>query len=224
MTQVVALVPARDESAAIVDTVTALRSVVDEVIVVDDGSRDATAVLARNAGARVVAGGGGRGKGGALERGLDAIGDADVVLLADGDLGTSAATLAGLVAPIVRGDADLCIGVPTARITGGLGVVRRFAAFAIRAAGGPALAAPLSGQRAVAIEVLPALRPLAPRFGVETAMTMDAARAGLRILEIPIAFTHRATGRDPSGFLHRARQGYDIAVAALPRLVRRRRR
>ena len=224
MTRVVALVPARDEAMTIVDTVSALRSIVDEVIVVDDGSRDATAVLARNAGARVVAGGGGRGKGGALERGLDALGDADVVLLADGDLGGSAATLVALLVPIVRGDADLSIAVPTARVTGGLGAVRRLAALAIRAAGGPALAAPLSGQRAVATEVLPALRPLAPRFGVETAMTMDAARAGLRIRELPIAFTHRRTGRDPSGFLHRGRQGLDIILAVLPRLLRRGRR
>ncbi|MFM8944147.1 MAG: glycosyltransferase family 2 protein, partial [Actinomycetota bacterium] len=91
-----------------------------------------------------------------------------------------------------------------------------------RGPGGPAMAAPLSGQRAIAVSALRHLRPFAGGFGVETAMGMDAARANLRVVEIPVAFSHRATGRDVRGFLHRGRQGLDIARAALPRLLRRR--
>ena len=81
MTRVIALVPARDESASIAETVTALRSMTDGVIVVDDGSTDATAVLARNAGASVVEMPRAVGKGAALDRGLatiDGVGHRDL--------------------------------------------------------------------------------------------------------------------------------------------------
>ena len=59
-----------------------------------------------------------------------------------------------------------------------------------------------------------AVRPLAGGFGVETAMTIDAVRAGVRVVEIPIeGLEHRPTYRTPRGFLHRGRQGWDIARA-----------
>jgi hypothetical protein len=65
------------------------------------------------------------------------------------------------------------------------------------------------------------VRPLAHGFGVETAMTIDAVRAGLRVLEVPIeGLDHRPTYRDLRGFLHRGRQGWDIARAVLPRMLR----
>ncbi|MFL5768141.1 MAG: hypothetical protein ACJ758_09915 [Actinomycetota bacterium] len=54
-------------------------------------------------------------------------------------------------------------------------------------------------------------------------MTIDASRAGLRIVEIPVDLRHRPTGRDVHGFLHRGRQGLDISLAVLPRILRRRR-
>ena len=44
-------------------------------------------------------------------------------------------------------------------------------------------------------DVLVAVPPFAPRFGMEIAMTIDAARAGFRIVEIDLALAHRATGR-----------------------------
>ena len=221
MTRIIALVPARDESASIAETVTALRSMTDGVIVVDDGSTDATAVLARNAGASVVEMPRAVGKGAALDRGLATIDRVDAVLLADGDLGSSASGLGPVVEVVLRGEADLAIAAPTGAITGGLGVVRRLAQVAIRAVGGPHLDAPLSGQRVIAGTALARLRPFAAGFGVETAMSMDAARSGLRIVEVPVAFTHRSTGRDLRGFIHRGRQGLHILRAIVPRLLRR---
>jgi hypothetical protein len=68
---------------------------------------------------------------------------------------------------------------------------------------------------------LAAVRPLAGGFGMETAMTIDAVRAGCRVVEIPVAgLTHRATGRGLRGFLHRGRQGLQIALASMARAVR----
>jgi hypothetical protein len=73
------------------------------------------------------------------------------------------------------------------------------------------MAEPLSGQRAVRWEALPALLPFAPGFGVEVAMTIDALRAGLRVVEIEVDLRHNPTGRDLAGLLHRARQARAIS-------------
>src|SRR5207249_1266766 len=78
---------------------------------------------------------------------------------------------------------------------------------------------PLSGQRAVTRMALQACRPLAGGFGLETAMTVDALRLGLRVREVPVEMAHRPTGRSLSGFLHRFGQGADIFRAMVPRAL-----
>jgi hypothetical protein len=98
--------------------------------------------------------------------------------------------------------------------------VKAMAARLIRLVTGFEARAPLSGQRALTADALEASRPLARGFGLETAMTMDLARLGFRIGEIPVEMSHRATGRGLEGFVHRARQGLEILAAALPRLAR----
>ena len=62
-------------------------------------------------------------------------------------------------------------------------------------------------------DVVRSLIPFAAGYGMETAMTIDAVRAGYTIREIELDLEHRATGRTPGGFLHRARQLRDIARA-----------
>jgi glycosyltransferase involved in cell wall biosynthesis len=218
---VVALVAARDEEERIGATVRALRSVVGvgDVIVADDGSRDRTAGEALAAGARVVRSAGGSGKGGALAAAFALASGASVVLLADGDLGSSAAALEGVLSPVAVGRADLAVGVPHRAVSGGFGLVRRSSSALIRRISGLRTAAPLSGQRAVTAECLRACRPFADGFGVDAAMVADAARLGFRVVEVPVEFTHRSTGRDLAGFAHRARQGRDIMRALAPRAV-----
>ena len=66
-----------------------------------------------------------------------------------------------------------------------------------------------------------AVGELAPGWGCEVGLAVDALRAGFRVVEVPVAMSHRATGRRPGGFLHRLRQGLDIGRALLPRLVQR---
>ena len=219
--RVVALVAARNETGRIGPGVSALLPLVDEVVVVDDGSTDATASEASAAGATVLRSRDRNGKGGALEGALRRLEPADVWLLADGDLGATAAGLVRLVEVVSSGGADLAIAVlPSAR-AGGFGLVKRTAAHLIRGQSGFRASEPLSGQRALTGHALEAVRPLASGFGVETAMTIDAVRAGLRVVEIPIeGLEHRATYRTPRGFLHRGRQGWDIAKAVLPRILR----
>lgn len=223
MKRVVALVAARDEADRIGETVTALRALepVAEVVVVDDGSRDETAPRSLAAGATVLRLDRARGKGRALEGALTRLRDraADVWLLADGDLATTAASLDAVLDPVLAGDADLAIATFPPGQGGGFGLVKRAARHAIRLGSGLDVREPLSGQRALTAQALEAVRPLARGFGVETAMTIDAVRAGLRVLEVPAELGHRPTYRDVRGFAHRGRQGWDILRAALPRML-----
>ncbi len=183
--RVVALVAARDEAARIAACVSALRKLVGEVVVVDDGSRDDTASVARRAGASVIRTGRRRGKGSALEGAIERLGPADIWLFADGDLGATADRLGVVLAPVTSGDVDLAIAVfPPAR-AGGFGLVKRVTAGAIRALTSRPTVEPLSGQRAISGEALDAVRPLARGFGMEAAMTIDAIRAGLRVRRDP---------------------------------------
>jgi glycosyltransferase involved in cell wall biosynthesis len=225
--RVVALVPAHDEGDRVGATVRSLATMrgVSEVIVVDDGSLDATAAVALAAGATVLRIPNRIGKGGALEGALRRLPPADVWLLADADLGDSAGCLAPVLAAVAEDRVDLAIALLPPQAGGGLGSVRRFAARAIALLSGFEALQPLSGQRAVRGGALARCRPLAGGFGVETAMTIDAVRAGLRVREVPApGLAHRPTGRDIAGFGHRGRQGLDILRAVGVRAVRRRRR
>jgi hypothetical protein len=219
--RVVALVPARDEADRVAATVKALRTVtaVDEIVVVDDGSSDRSASEALAAGATVLRLQRPAGKGRALEGALRRLPTPDVWLLADADLATSAGALGAVLEPVLSGEADLAIATFPPGHGGGFGIVKRFAAGAIRLLCGFEAAEPLSGQRAVSAAALEACRPIAPGFGVETAMTIDAVRAGLRVVEVPAPLAHRPTGRNFRGFAHRGRQGLDIALAILPRAL-----
>jgi hypothetical protein len=221
--RVVALVAARDEGERIGQTVTALRALepVAEVVVVDDGSHDETAPRSLAAGATVLRLDRARGKGRALEGALARLRDraADVWLLADGDLAETARSLDAVLAPVLAGQADLAIATFTPPQAGGFGIVKKAARHAIRLGSGLDVREPLSGQRALTAEALEAVRPLARGFGVETAMTIDAVRAGLRVLEVPAELGHRPTFRDVRGFAHRGRQGWDILRAAVPRML-----
>jgi glycosyltransferase involved in cell wall biosynthesis len=211
------IVTARNEAERLPATLRALSAAFPQarLLVADDGSRDATAHVARAGGAEVVGALRPLGKGGAatlaarrvLER--DGAGDA-VLLLCDADLGGSAERLGALVDPVRRGEGDIVVAAFARRLGGGLGVAVGFARWAVRRRCGLSLRAPISGQRALRGEVLARVLPFAPRFGMELGMTIDAARAGYRVVEVEVDLTHRAGGRTPRGFLHRARQLADF--------------
>jgi hypothetical protein len=220
---VLALVAAKDEADRVGATVRALRDLpgMAEVLVVSDGSTDATAARALGAGAHCLDLPRNIGKGGALNAGLAALmgrvaerlsPEPAVLLLADADLAETAGRLGRLLDPVLAGDADLAIAdLPAQHGAGGFGVAMGLARRGIANATGRRMAEPLSGQRAVRWEALPALLPFAPGFGIEVAMTIDALRAGLRVVEVEVDLHHNPTGKDLSGLLHRARQARAIA-------------
>ena len=220
---VLALVPARDEAERVGATVRALRELpgLAEVLVVSDGSTDATAARALEAGAHCLDLPRNLGKGGAVNAGLAALmgrvaerlsPEPVVLLLADADLADTAGRLGRLLDPVLDGHADLAIAdLPAQQGAGGFGLAMGLARRGIANATGRRMSEPLSGQRAVRWEALPALLPFAPDFGIEVAMTIDALRAGLRVVEVEVDLHHNPTGKDLPGLLHRARQARAIA-------------
>ena len=105
----VALIAAHDEAERVAATVAAVEPLVDEVVVVDDASEDATASTALVAGATVLRASRRRGKGRALEEALERLGPAEVWLFADADLGASAGLLSPLLVAVRAGRADIAI-------------------------------------------------------------------------------------------------------------------
>jgi len=67
------------------------------------------------------------------------------------------------------------------------------------------------------VDVLRAVLPFAPKYGMETGMTIDAVRAGYRIGEYELQLAHRATGKSFKGFIHRFRQMVDFARVYISR-------
>ena len=220
MDRVTVLIPAYNEEEAIGESVRAALAMpgIEEVIVIDDGSDDETPFVAHDAGARVVQLDRNLGKGAALNAGL-AETDADIILMIDADLGPTAAETRRLLEPVIAGHADMAIAVMKAPVghRGGFGIVMRLSRWAVWRYGGVHLTAPLSGQRAIRRKVIEDIGGFASGFGAETALTIDALRKGYRIVEVPLPLTHRLTGRDWPGFVHRARQFRDILRAVWPR-------
>jgi hypothetical protein len=244
---VAAVIPAKDEADRIAATVRAVRAIdgVDLVVVVDDGSSDATATLAREAGAEVVRHARNRGKAAAMTTGAAQVAaieqrlqrerreggeqrDQPVgprpLLFVDADLEASAANLGVLVPPVAEGDTDMTIATlpPQKTAGGGRGFVVRLARDGIEHLTGFRAVQPLSGMRCISRQAFDAATPLARGWGVEVGLTVDVLLAGLRVVEVPCELHHRVSGSDWRGQLHRARQYRDVALALGLRRLRRR--
>ena len=229
MPPVAVVIPAYNEADRIAATVTAAFTLprVDVVLVASDGSTDDTVGEARRAGATVWRTGKNRGKAAAMTAGAAAVGVIDRrdrcgprhLLFLDADLEATAAAAGPLIEPVAAGDADMTIAVFKNRVRqGGHGFVVRLSSAGIARAAGWAPAQPLNGQRCLTRAAFDAACPLARGFGVETAMTIDLKRQGLRVMEVEVDMAHRATGTDLAAQLHRARQFADVARALAVRL------
>jgi glycosyltransferase involved in cell wall biosynthesis len=227
--EVAVIIPARNEADRIQATVSAALGLpgVAVAVVVDDGSRDGTAVRAEKAGAAVMRHAKSRGKGAAMETGAEAVrlldqrdgrnpagGTGRHLLFLDADLGETAERAGPLTEPVLAGTADMTIAVFSTTVKlGGHGLVVGLSGAGIRRATGWEPRQPLNGQRCLTRAAFEAARPLAHGFGVETALTIDLMRKGLRITEVEVDLAHRATGTDFRAQLHRARQLADVGRA-----------
>jgi glycosyltransferase involved in cell wall biosynthesis len=212
--EIVVVVSAYNEAERLGETLAAVREAFPgaRVMVADDHSKDGTTEIIEAEGAELVRPHKHLGKGGAnslavgrlFSRGAPP--ELPTLVLCDGDLGASARELPRLVEALQRGEGDLAVAAFERRVGGGFGFAVGFSRWAIRRRTGLEPIAPISGQRAMKPDVIRAVFPFADGFGMETAMTIDAHRAGFRLVEVELPLEHRATGRTTAGFLHRFRQ------------------
>ena len=195
----VVIIPALNEEIALPFVVRGIpRELVSQIIVVDNGSTDATASVARDAGALVVAQPR-RGYGIACRTGVDAAPDADILVFLDGDGSFDSADIRPLVAPIVEGRADLVLGSRE------LGGVAQDAMPSHQRFGNRLVAGLLRGLygievtdvgpfRAIRRTTLEALDMREMTYGWPTEMVVKAARQKARIVEVPTIYTPRIGG------------------------------
>lgn len=215
MKKVSIIIPAFNEADYIVPTLRAVRRNIrcDEIIVVDDGSTDGTADLARVWADNLIKLPVNRGKGYALQKGWEQS-TGDILLFLDADLRETAGHGARLLEPIEAGDCDMAIAIlPGPKKKAGLGLAKGLARKGICLLTGFAPTAPLSGQRAIRRDVLEKVGRLDHGFGIEVGLTVDVLRAGYQVAEVPVAFTHRETGNDLRGYLHRGKEFIAIGRA-----------
>ncbi|MDH7480929.1 MAG: glycosyltransferase family 2 protein [Armatimonadota bacterium] len=231
-----ALIPAYNEADVIAQTVRAALDIpgVSEVLVVDDGSKDDTAEVARSAGAhQVIKLTHNIGKGGALNRGWKQC-KGEILLLLDADLGYSASEGIKLLEPVLKDEADMAIamlsGLPPEKTNSdmpilsprskGFGLVVKTARFGIMLLTRRKMQAPLAGPRALKREIVERIGGFNSRFGIEVGLTIDALRMGYRVIEVPVDMVHRASGRDLRGFIHRGRQFLDVVLTLMRKTFR----
>jgi len=197
------IIPAVDEEEAIGLVIAEIPAAVHEVIVVDNGSRDRTAEVARAAGSRVVSEPR-RGYGRACLAGIAAADRPDVVVFLDGDHSDYPAQLPEVVAPILEDRADMVIGSRTLgrRAAGAhpwhavLGT-RLCVGFMNVTTG--SRATDLGPFRAITAEALHRLDLRDPTYGWTVEMQIKAARAGLRVVEVPVDYRPRIGRSKVSG-------------------------
>lgn len=173
--KVAAIVPAYNEEKTISGVLAPLLGSprIDEVVVVNDGSEDRTTQVAQAMGARVLELPQNIGKGGAMKAGVGAT-DAQVLLYVDADLlGLTEEHIASLLTPVLRGEADMTVGVfDEGRLATDL--AQRLTPF-------------LSGQRAMRREVMEQIPDVERSgYGVEVALSRYAERNGIRVVHVPL--------------------------------------
>ena len=195
---VAVVIPTLDEEQSIADVVRSLpRAIVSRVMVADGGSRDATVARAQAAGAEVIDAGPGYGR--ACLAAAMAAEDADIVVFMDGDGADDADSIGRLVEPIRSGCYDFVIAsrVLGNREPGSIAwhqlAAGRLAGWGMRLLYGVRYT-DMCALRAIRRDALMQLGMRELTYGWNLEMQMRAARAGLRILEIPADYHRRRGG------------------------------
>ena len=216
MVNVVAIIPAYNEEKALADVIDRTLEHVDEVIVVDDGSSDKTSEVAIEAGARVIRHSVNLGKGEALKSGFKAIGDDSIIITIDGDGQHNPSEIPDLVRPIIEDGADLVNGSrymngPEENTPAYRRVGQKVLDIATNISAGTKVTDSQSGFRAFSPQSKNVFRFKDTGFGIESEMLVDAAEAGLKIVEVPITVRYDLDGSTKDPITHGVGVLFNIA-------------
>jgi glycosyltransferase involved in cell wall biosynthesis len=201
----IAVVPALDEERAIAGVIDEIRThdAALEIVVVDDGSSDRTAHVARTAGARVLRLPFNLGIGGAVQTGFRYAyeNEFELAVRVDGDGQHDPAQLGAVIEPVLRGDADIVVGSRYLSPTGGyrssvprrLGI--RILARTVSRLTGQRITDPTSGFQALNRKALALFAADYPHDYPEVEALVLLLRHRLRLQEVPIEMRPRAEGR-----------------------------
>lgn len=193
--KIIAILPAYNEEISICSMVLHTRKYVDQVIVIDDGSTDRTAVFAEMAGAEIIRHIKNLGKGAALKTGFEAAiqKDVDIIVTIDADGQHDPADIPRLIQPVLTNEADMVNG---SRYIGGKNnntttpFYRRIGQTILDKVtnfnSGLKITDTQSGFRAFSINAVPFFRFKSKGMAIESEMLADAAMAKLRIKETEI--------------------------------------
>jgi glycosyltransferase involved in cell wall biosynthesis len=195
------IIAALNEEEAIAQVIKAVpKDLADEIIVVDNGSKDRTAEIAARAGARVVkqpVAGYGR----AYQTGVRSVSpESEIIVFIDGDGSDCPEMMDRLVTPIVDGKAEFVIGSRTRghREAGSMNWHQVFAGYMI----GAFLrilygvrSTDMGPFRAIRRDTLERLKLREETYGWPLEMQMRAARAHVRTMEVPVDYRRRAGGQ-----------------------------
>ena len=187
----VAVIPAFNEAATIQQVVDGLRGIVDHILVVDDGSTDATASLARRAGADVLEHGTNRGKGHAVRSAIEWVAARDFthVLILDGDMQHLPSEAPLLLEAAARTGVDVVLGerqfgreaMPASRYH-----ANRLGSRVLSWFVGMRLSDTQCGFRVFRVDALRGISLRARGYDIETEMLVKLARRQARIMTVPV--------------------------------------
>ena len=204
MMKIIVIIPAFNEEAAIGEVVKKSLKYADDVLVVDDGSRDKTSEIAQNAGASVLKHPTNFGKGVALRDAFSKVKGYDIAVTIDGDGQHNPDEIPKLIQPIADNKADFVNGsrylngfdenTPSYRRVG-----QRVLDIATNVTAGTSVTDSQSGFRAFNGNTLSCYKFRDPGFGIESEMIADAADNNLRIVEVPITVKYDVENSSTKG-------------------------
>jgi len=206
--KIIAAIPCRNAEPFIGDVVTKARGYVDQVIVVDDGSHDATPKIARTAGALLVSHRVTRGYGESIKTCFEEAkkNDADILVILDGDGQHNPGEIPRLVMPVIGGEADLVIGSRFLGVKSNMPRPRKFGigiiTWLFNAGSKVNVTDAQSGFRAYGKNVLNAFSFTEKGMGISVETIIKTRAKGLGIREVPISCSYHEGSSTMNPVLH----------------------
>ena len=206
--RIVVAIPCYNTAPFIADIVKKARQCADEVIVVDDGSSDDTAEIARASGAIVVSHEKNQGYGSAIRLCFNSArqNNADILVIIDGDAQHDPAEITSVVKPAIDGSADIVIGTRFSNIHNNMPRYRRFGIqvinFIYNLGASVKTSDAQSGFRAYTRKTLDTIEPTANGMDVSVQTLIIARRKGLRMKDVPITCKYHSASSTLNPIIH----------------------